>query len=261
MAAGGHGRILKAPVLLLVVAMLMRRGCMAAAGGGSLVVPGPRALTKVSNGLGWLAQHMQWDFDDIDPNLPLSPFWRFDHRVKIPVIPPGHDSIRFSTTVRPTGRRGWVTTTVNPFGWLQLQGTVMSQGLVSPVAVASTEVVLPLSSITRQTDRVISKCLGDLQHHVVGRTVAGDLDSRVLIGVGTREEPWIGLETEARVSLSEKGRPLRLRTRVTCNQDYQVRCAHGGKLGTSSMCISIFHHQSLPSIPFAPTQLLHDVYL
>jgi hypothetical protein len=208
--------------VLSSVLMLTSRGCLVAgaARGGALVAPGPSA--QVSNGLGWLAQHMQWDFDDIDPNLPLSPFWRFDHRVRAPILPAGHDSIRLSTTVRPTGRRGWVTTTVNPFDWLQMQGTVMSQGLMTPVAAASTEVVLPLGAVTQRADRMINGCLGDLQEHTVGRTVAGGLDSRVLVGVGTREEPWIGVETDARVSLSEKGRPLRLRARVTMNRDYQV---------------------------------------
>lgn len=228
-------------LLVLTAGMIIggRDGLAAAGvvGSGGLVAPGKSVVSsqqkgqlnladfgsKINEGLGWFAQHMQWDFDDVDPSFPLSPFWRFDHRIKSKyLLPTGHDTIRFSTTLRPTGRRGWVTTTINPFGWLQMQGTIYSQGLDTPLAAGSAEAKLPLDAVTKQADKMLNTCLDSVQQGLVGRTVAGGLNTHVLIGAGTRDEPWVGVETDARVALSERGRPLRLRTRVTCNRDYQV---------------------------------------
>jgi hypothetical protein len=181
------------------------------------------AADKAERGGAWLAQHMQWDFDDVDPIMPLSPFFRFDHAIKSKyLLPLGQETIRFSTTVRPTGRRGWVTTTVNPFRWLQVQSTVFSQGLKAPCAVSSAEVVLPLEKMTLQADDMLNRGLDTAQQGALGRTVVGGVRTQVLVGASTREEPWIGVETDTRISLSESKRPLRLRTRVTCNTDKQV---------------------------------------
>ena len=191
-----------------------------------------RVREEMNKGMGWLAQHMQWDFDDIDPTLPISPFWRFDHQIQSPVLlPGGHDSIRFSTTVRPTGRRGWVTTTINPFAWLQMQSTLVSRGLGLPLVAASGEAKLnsmPLVSagvdaMTHQVDDGINFCLDGMQQGLLGRTVAGNVNTHVLVGAGSHEEPWVGVESTALVSLSERGRPLRLRARVACDRELHLR--------------------------------------
>jgi len=217
-------------LFLLVVGLILAEHGTAAAAAvvvrpfpHNLQQPLSRAGDEINRGLIWVSQHMQWDFDDIDPYMPLSPFWRFDHKIKSKfLLPLGHDSIRFSTTVRPTGRRGWVTSTINPFDWLQMQGTVVSQGLSFPVMAGSAEVRLPLDAVTSLTDNIFNSCLESVQLSLVGRTVAGGVHTSVLVGAGTRDEPWVGMETDARLSMSETGRPLRLRTRVSCDRDMQV---------------------------------------
>ena len=201
------------------------------------------AADKAQRGGAWLAQHMQWDFDDVDPIMPLSPFFRFDHAIKSKyLLPLGQETIRFSTTVRPTGRRGWVTTTVNPFRWLQVQSTVFSQGLKAPCAVSSAEVVLPLEKVTLQADDILNRGLDDAQQGALGRTVLGAVRTQVLVGASTRDEPWIGVETDARISLSPSKRPLRLRTRVTCNTDKQVLlCADLELMLVLSLCAGVVY--------------------
>ena len=196
-------------------------------------------------GAAWLAQHMQWDFDDVDPVMPLSPFFRFDHAIKSKyLLPLGQETIRFSTTVRPTGRRGWVTTTVNPFSWLQVQSTVFSQGLKAPCAVSSAEVVLPLDNVTMQADDMLNRGLHNVQQGALGRTVLSSVRTQVLVGASTRDEPWIGVENDARISLSESKRPLRLRTRVTCSTDKQVLSCYP----ISSLCACAPYSRSQTAI-------------
>jgi hypothetical protein len=226
----------------LVFALVLAEYGLAAAGGGALSVPSgtlerfrATAADQAEVGAAWLAQHMQWDFDDVDPVMPLSPFFRFDHAIKSKyLLPLGQETIRFSTTVRPTGRRGWVTTTVNPFSWLQVQSTVFSQGLKAPCAVSSAEVVLPLDKVTMQADDMLNRGLDDVQRGALGRTVLGSVRTQVLVGASTRDEPWIGIENDARISLSESKRPLRLRTRVTCSTDKQVCACY--PISSSSLC-------------------------
>jgi len=217
-------------VQAVVFALVLAEYGLAAAGGGALSVPTgtlerfrATAADQAEVGAAWLAQHMQWDFDDVDPVMPLSPFFRFDHAIKSKyLLPLGQETIRFSTTVRPTGRRGWVTTTVNPFSWLQVQSTVFSQGLKAPCAVSSAEVVLPLDKVTMQADDMLNRGLDNVQQGALGRTVLCSVRTQVLVGASTRDEPWIGVENDARISFSESKRPLRLRTRVTCSTDKQV---------------------------------------
>ena len=217
-------------LLALIVGLIITESGSANADGGGLTTS-PAAQQKIARvqagidkGLGWLAQHMQWDFDDVDPSMPLSPFWRFDHVITSKyLLPSGHDTIRFSTTVRPTGRRGWVTTTVNPFAWLQVQGTVFSQGLKKPLTgAASTEVMLPLDTVTLRADDVINRSLDVVQQGMFGRTVAGSMRTHVLVGAGTHEKPWAAVEANTQLLLSQHSRPLRLRTRIVCNRDMQV---------------------------------------
>jgi hypothetical protein len=217
--------------LLIVGLLIGNKGVFGGfAGGGTALLRQNKqtadglARIDVGDKLGWLAQHMQWDFDDIDPYMPLSPYWRFDHHIKSKyLLPLGRETVRFSTTVRPTGRRGWVTTSVNPFEWLQMQATALSQGLKAPVLVASAEAKLPLDVVTQKTDEILNRGFEGMQQGLVGRTVAGGLHTELLVGVGTREEPWVGVQTSLRLLLSEKARPMRLRTRITCDRDYKVR--------------------------------------
>merc|ERR1711865_953152 len=104
-----------------------------------------------------------------------------------------------------------------------MQGTVVSQGLSVPVMAGSAEARLPLDAVTSKTDNIFNSCLESVQHSLIGRKVAGEVHTSVLVGAGTRDEPWVGMETEARLSLSETGRPLRLRTRIAYDRDMQVR--------------------------------------
>ena len=140
----------------------------------------------------------------------------------------------------------------------------MPQGFSTPFVAGSAEVGLnsaphvgsAFNAVTNRADDAINRCLEEVQLAAFGRPVAGGLKTHVLVGVGTREEPWVGVESNARILLSEKGRPLRLRTRVVCNSEMKVCIIHT-RLVPVAHVLSMFHAPLEVSDFGSQTLMLH----
>ncbi|EKX47793.1 hypothetical protein GUITHDRAFT_162580, partial [Guillardia theta CCMP2712] len=71
---------------------------------------------------GWLVKHMEWDFDDVDPQFPLSPYFRFVSTWRKLLRTP----ITFTTVIRPTTPQIMVSAGVNPFPPILLEANAVT---------------------------------------------------------------------------------------------------------------------------------------
>ncbi|KAJ1470670.1 hypothetical protein T484DRAFT_1979517, partial [Baffinella frigidus] len=185
-------------------------------------------LARINQAAGWLVKHMQWDFDDVDPVLPLSPLLRFEHRILPPRLPSPFKNtpVSFTTTIRATVPDVTLTSSVSPLPGLSLSATVQSDSLKpldTPYASAGAELSVPLEAVTDNAINTLLRgalgiLLGDVGDAESPPIV--DVTSKLLLGISTRQPPSIGVSSEVRF---ESGIAKGVRARMTYDTKGNIR--------------------------------------